>query len=124
MTTPVGDVEINDETLIWRRVLPDWIHANNDGSFRPKSIAFVDRRTNQLSVHIARLTSVTSALAGRPDDSLVKFRAKTVTDLGLQIVYAPTDDDPSHALIVPGNLTKGQAKALVRASEWVEFRQP
>ena len=123
MTMPTGDFEIKQETILWRRILPNWIHTNSDGSRRPKSMAFVDRRTDELSVHIAALTTPTAALEGRPHDSLVEIPAGLISQLGLQITHAPTENDPSHTLIAP-RLTGSKAKKLAENSRWVVLREP
>ncbi len=118
MPNHVDEAIIDDSTILWRRILPDWIHHEPDGTTRPKSIAFVDRVTGELSVHIAHLTTTDAALADHTEDSLAAFQAGLVLGMGFDVVSAPTVDDGSHALIRPSPKGK-KAKRIAWESEWV-----
>jgi hypothetical protein len=65
------------------------------GRVRPGSFAFMDRLSGELSVHIAALTTLDRALAGRPDDSLAAIKAGRPRSLGSALVRDPKPDDPS-----------------------------
>src|SRR5436305_1384418 len=112
------DPSIGDDEILWRRILPDWVHREPDGSTRPQSIAMVDRNSGELSVHIAALTTVEAILKKRPGDYVVAFRAGAPRGWGLKVVRDPDPDDPSHALVCPSP-NQSQAKKLARCCVWV-----
>ena len=70
----VDDEDLGDETLLYRRIIPGWI-IREDGEYRPQSIAFVDRRTNEVSVFVADMTTASAIMQDYPDQSLVEFEA-------------------------------------------------
>jgi hypothetical protein len=118
MPPRVDDPTIPDEEVLWRRIIPAWIHREPTGKVRPGSFAFMDRPSGELSVHIAALTTPDRALAGRPDDSLAAIPAGLPRSLGFAIVRDPKPDDPSHALICPS--PKGsRASKLAEQATWV-----
>jgi len=121
MADRVDDPSVTDDTILWRRVLPDWLHKNEDGSYRPQSIAFVDRGSHELSVHISHMTTPQKALAGFPDDSLASFTAGFARSLGFKVVPDSTPVDPSHALICPSPTGK-KAKKFAKESTWVVLK--
>lgn len=124
MEDPPDDASIPDEAVLWRRIRPDWIYWESEPP-RPSSISFVDRRSGELSVHRAELTDVDTVLADHPTWSLVAFSAGVVRSLGegqFTVQPAPTQDDPSHAIIRP-RLNKTTGGVLARAAEWVLRRE-
>jgi hypothetical protein len=124
MTERVDDPTINDDDLLWRRIVnkPEWISQNSDGSWRVSSAAFIDRYTGEISVHLARLTTQEKVLASRPDDGMVEIVAGLPRSLNLIVVYDPTEDDQSHSLICPpvgGNIKKNAARKLADDARWL-----
>jgi hypothetical protein len=130
------DQSIADDEILWRRIqnIPDWIKRNEDGSFRTTSVAFLDGRTNEVSVHRAILITQEKALEGKPDDGLVEIRAGFPRSLGQFVVYDPIQnhptlkDDISHSLICPPQYaTKGSRKSDARkmaeeaSKHWLVF---
>src|SRR4051812_22133372 len=102
MPSRVDDPSISNDEVLWRRILPAWIYHQPDGVIRPASVAFSDRLSSELSVHLASvLSDPDRALAGRPQDSLVAVTVSLVRSLGYAVARDPTPDDPSHALICP-----------------------
>jgi hypothetical protein len=130
MPERVDDPSIGDDEVLWRRINPDWIQVEVDGTVRPKSMAFVDRRSQELSVHIASIMADPNlALHDRPDDSLAAIRAGHPRSLGYAIVRDPKPDDPSHALICvstaqgeTGKITQGDARKIAKQAVWVVLR--
>lgn len=115
----VDDPSIGDDEVLWRRIIPEWVQHEPDGQVRPSSIAFIDRRSGEVSVHLASiLIDPARALAGRPADSLAAVQVRHPRTLGYAIVRDPQPDDPSHALICPCP-TKSHARQLARQSTWV-----
>jgi hypothetical protein len=117
------DPSIADDEMLWRRILniPDWIKKSDDGTFRTTSAAFLDGRTNEVSVHRAILTTQEKALEGKPDEGLVEIRAEFPRSLGQIVVYDPIQnhptlrDDISHSLICPPqSSTKSTRKSDAR----------
>ncbi len=122
MPTRVDDPTISDGEPLWRRILPEWIHADNDGSIRPISYAFRDQTPSaELSVHISSLTDQDRVLRDYPRHSLAAIKASDARALGYAIVRDPTPDDPSHALICPSP-NQGNARKLARQATWVVLR--
>jgi hypothetical protein len=124
MTERVDDPTINDDDLLWRRIVnkPEWVSRNSDGSWRVSSAAFIDRYTGEVSVHLARLTTQEKVLASRPDDGIVEIFAGLPRSLGLILVYDPTDNDQSHSLIcsrIGGSIKKSDARKLADAARWL-----
>lgn len=113
---------ISDDDLLWRRIVnkPEWVNPNTG---RVSSAAFIDRYTGEVSVHLARLTTQEKALAGRPDDGLVKLVAGLPRSLDLIVAYDPKEDDPSPSLICSptgSGISKSKARKLAEAAqEWL-----
>lgn len=125
MTVRIDDKEkICDNDSLWRRIvnMPQWVSRNEDGSCRLSSVAFIDRRTQEVSVHLARLTTLEKTLADRPDDGLVEIYARVPRSLGLIVASDPTDNDPSHSLICApsgGKTSKSQARQMAAEATWL-----
>ncbi len=103
-----GDDEtVGDAELLLRRLLPDWIERDGAGGVRPKSLAFIDRRSGQLSVHRQELTTKDFVLRHHPTHGIAAFPAGGARAEGFEVIADPiandpsTEDDPSHALVVP-----------------------
>lgn len=112
-----NDPSIVDGTRLWRRIPPAWI-AHDDSGARPMSMAFKDRRSGEVSVHIADLTSMDAVLTAYPGVSIVEITAGDVRAVNCGIVRAPIPDDPSHAVICPSP-TKSGARTLAAKAVWV-----
>lgn len=93
----VDDPTIGDDEILWRRVDPaDIVTDHNTGRQRSSSAAFL---TEQMSVHIASLTSLEAVLTRYPHVRIAAFGAEDARNLGCVVARAPTPDDPSHALV-------------------------
>lgn len=124
MPQRVNDPSIPDDEILWRRIVPEWLHQEPDGTVRPGKVAFIDRLSGEVSVHIASiLRDPNLALDGRPLDSLVAIPASLPRSLGLAIVRDPTPNYPSHALICPSP-TPAKARQLAKQSVWIVLRKP
>src|SRR5208283_3216284 len=119
MPQRVDDLTIPDHEILWRRIIPDWICREADGTVRPAKVAFIDRLSGEVSVHLASILGDPSlALRGRPGDSLVAIPAGLPRSLGLAIVRDPRPNDASHALICPSP-SPGKARQLAKQAVWV-----
>lgn len=119
MPQRVDDPTISDDEILWRRVIPAWLHHEADGTTRPASVAFIDRRSGELSVHLASIMGDPNlALHGRPNDSLAAIKAGHPRSLGFAIVRDPQPQDPSHALICPSP-AGARAKQIAKQATWV-----
>jgi hypothetical protein len=118
----VDDLTIKYDALLWRRIIidPSWIKREADGSERPASIAFRDRIDNEVSIHIAELTTAATILQKYPGIRLAEITAAMIRELALcGIARKPEPDDPSHAVFFPSpNDTR--ARKLAKAAKWVE----
>jgi hypothetical protein len=94
----VKDDDVVGDTVLWRRILPAWIIEEN-GRYRPQSIAFVDRHTEQLSVYVAHLTNETVVMQDYPDQSLIAFRAEIPLSEGCTVYKIPDDPNPAHRVL-------------------------
>lgn len=113
-----GESTIPDDAKLWRRIPPNWEEPLEGRGSRPASIAFRDRRTGEVSVHIASLTTPSTILAAYPGVRLAEIAAGLVRSVQCDVVRDPTEDDPSHAVIRPSP-TKSGARMLARAAIWV-----
>lgn len=115
------DPSIADEEILWRRVAEAHILSNpSTGGARPSSAVFC---TDEMSVHIASLTSTPAVLRNYPGFRIAALCARDVRAEGLIIVRDPTPDAASHALICRnegGRISKSQAKRLANRATWVE----
>jgi hypothetical protein len=124
MAERVDDLTIADDEILWRRILPEWLHSEPNGQIRPGSVSFIDRLSGEVSVHIASIMGdPTRALEGRPEDSLAAIRAGHPRSLGYAIIRKPTDDDPSHGLICPSP-NQGNARKIAKKATWAILRGP
>ncbi len=124
MPPRVDDSSIADDEVLWRRIIPSWLQHEPNGNLRPQSVAFIDRHTGEVSVHLASIMrDPTIALRGHPEDSLTSIRAGYPRSLGYAIVSDPKPEDSSHALICPSP-TKKHARDIAKESTWVVLRDP
>jgi hypothetical protein len=91
------DPTVGDYEVLWRRIHPNWISLQ-EGKEEISSAAFKDE---EMSVHIASLTTPTAILARYPTHRLAAFTAGQARSEGYIVVGNPTPDDPSHALVLP-----------------------
>lgn len=126
MTQDVDHPTIDDDDLLWRRIadVPDMIKERADGTYCVSSAAFKDGVDGQVSVHLAKLTTVETALADYPDNGLVQICAGLPRSLGHSVIYDPTPEDRSHTLIVPpqnqtNNSRRRDAKLMAKAALWL-----
>lgn len=129
MVTPEGrdDETIPDDELLWRRVLPSQIVADEEtGRLRPSSAAF--RPSDSMSVSIASMTSVQVELEKTPEQSLAEFAVGFCRSLGCSVVRQPEPENPAHALVFGGAskgcLTKTQAKQIAHRAQWKHLARP
>jgi len=120
------DLSIRNDERLLRRVLEDWV-LRNASPVRPTSATFKDRRSNEVSVFIAALTSADTIREGHPNDSVAEITAGEARAQGFKICRDPAHglvpNDPSHLLLCAptGMGTKARlraAKALVDMARW------
>jgi len=121
MSTRVDDPTIGDDEILWRRILPEWLHREPDGaSGRHPSLLSTGRHRRIISPHC--IADQSRACAPRlPNDSLVAIRPVT-TFLGYAIVRDATDEDPSHAIICPSPNGGNARKIAKQFLDWVVLR--
>jgi hypothetical protein len=117
------DPTIADDTVLWRRIRPkQWTPDETQGRlrWRPSSEAFHDSPDHSpMSVFIAAETPQPDhVMRGHTGYGLVGFTAGFARQCGLTVVRDPTQEHPSHALVV-GRKTGSVRRRLARASQWV-----
>ena len=113
------DPTIAAGTVLWRRIAVAQLRVDDAGKVTPSDSAF---RTQEMSVHIAELTSVETVLGQYPTHRIMAFTADLARSVGCVVVRDPVGDDPSHALVVRADgksLSKAQAKQIALAVTWV-----
>jgi len=110
---PIPPVQISDGDFLYRRLAPGSSHINPDGTVASNAFKRDGRPDPEISVDLARLTTETEALARAPSSQfrLGVLEAGEVRALGLTLVHAPTEDNPSHSLIL-GNNSKATCRLL------------
>jgi hypothetical protein len=120
MVECVDDQSIANSARLWRRVPPDQLKSEGS-SLRPSSGLF---STDEMSVHLADLTSVEEVARLYPSHSIVEVTVALVRSLNLSFVRDPILDadrkDPSHAIVCP-RATKGGARRLAAECTFVRL---
>jgi hypothetical protein len=119
--TRPDDATILDSDRLFRRVRPNQLFTEPDGSQRPTSAVF---KNLELSVNIESLMveqgrPPEDSLSGFPNEYLTSITAGKVREYRYPIVK-DTDPphDPAHGLVL-GKKTDSFANAMVRAQRWV-----
>ena len=129
MSQRSDDHNLTDEALLLRRIWdkPDiWFTNNEEGEPKLSSVAFLDGRTNEVSVNVAAETTEEKVLEGYPDFGLVSVEAGVPRSADHIVAITPEVDDSSHRVICPPpNSTKGQRKTAARimagAARWLLY---
>lgn len=121
MADRTDDGSVGDDELLWRRLYPDWVERDESGNVRARSMAFIDRKSGEISVHRAHLTTETFVLRDHPSHGLAGIAARIPRGHGYAVIADPIEgevgvaDDPSHALLVPPSESGSKRiKALAR----------
>lgn len=114
------DTGIGDNEILWRRFHPSqMVPDKSTGKLTAPSIVF---RDDEMSVHIASLTSLPLVLAEYPHHGIISITAADARAEGLIVVRDPMPRDASHALVCRSDrnkITKTQAKSLKQRSQMV-----
>jgi len=121
----VKDDDLAGDTVLWRRILPTWITEEN-GHYRPQSIALVDRLSGEVSVFVAHLTDESTVMRGYPDQSLIAFRAQVALDEGCTICRKTDDPNPAHRLLCHSSqsVMRRIGKKVSHDFQWVRLLKP
>jgi hypothetical protein len=120
----IDDGAIPDDAALLRRIHPEQVVPDKDGTMRPSSAAFKDPN---LSVDVEFLLEENGlnwefSLTGFPDHSLVKFLAGAARAKQLAVVHSPIEGvNPGHAEVVDKK-TGSIADHLKASSGWVLMR--
>jgi hypothetical protein len=123
------DPTISDNDFLWRRIVnnPHMTKVDSEGKLRPSSAAFLDGYTGEVSVHLARLTTLEKVLLDKPKVGVVEINAGYPRSLDHKIVRDPTETDPSHTLICPPDKSPKQrkidARLMAAHSRWLQYPQ-
>lgn len=121
----VKDDGLAGDTVLWRRIVPNWIYEEN-GRYRPQSIALVDRHTGEVSVFVAHLTDESTVMHDYPDQSLIAFKAQIVLDEGCSICRNTDDPNPAHRLLCHSSqsVMRRIGKKVSQDFHWVRLLKP
>ena len=118
---PQDDPTIPDSDCLFRRVRPNQLFTEPDGSKRPTSAVFKNR---ELSVNIESLLvrqgrPPEDTLTGYPDVCLTSVKAGQVREHKYPIIKdCEPPNDPAHGLVL-GKKTNAFANAMLRAQKWI-----
>ena len=114
------DEDILGSDLLWRALLPKWIVPAESEGVRVSSAAFLDRRTGEVSVDVAKRTTLEAARNRKTFPDFAELRAETPRTNRHLVASAPEENNDAHALICPKpphtQTTKGNARAMADAS--------
>jgi hypothetical protein len=121
------DRSVSDDQLLIRAIWdsPDACPKSEDGTYRPSSAAFIDRRSFELSVFVADLTTEAEMAKKFPCYGLVTLPAGVPRSLGYIISKTPEyeEDGPAHRVIcqgeTPAKQVKKDAKTMALQSTWL-----
>lgn len=112
--------QIRDKDRLLRRVQflhPNFIKPNGS----PASSSFsLKSGEDGLSVDIERLTNYRIAIQDSSRFRLFALNASYTIELGLENIHDPKENNSAHALI-KGNITRGVARKLAKASEKINY---
>jgi hypothetical protein len=123
MPPRIDDPSIPDDAVLWRRILPSWVHKSPEGE-RPQSFAFIDTLSGEVSFQIAAETTKQDVLQDYPDHRIVAIKAAFLRSLGYVLVRDPEGGGAAHVLMCPATPMKRKAlekdaKRIALAAEWV-----
>lgn len=120
-SAPQDDPTIPGYDRLFRRVRPNQLFTEADGTKRPTSAVF---KNSELSVNIESLMlqqgrPPEDTLTGYPGEYLTSVTAGRVREHGYPIVKdCEPPNDPAHGLVL-GKKTNAFANAMVRAHQWI-----
>jgi hypothetical protein len=119
------DPTIGNDAILWRRIHPFWIVADdNTGSLRVSSAAFDNSPDGTpTSVHLETVAtahgiSADVILESFPGYCMAALSAGDARLVHQAVLRAPRNNDPSHGFIA-GEKTKRVKKSLARVCVWV-----
>ena len=101
---------IVDKDELFRRISPPWREYYRENS-RLSSATFQPPKGKNLSVDVARLTTIELCLRGYPECGLASLITDFVRSLHLDVIHSPTEKNPAHTDII-GSLTKSIRRKL------------
>lgn len=131
MSLRVDDSSILDNDLLWRRILdqPAWWTKDVGGVLRPSSASFLDRETGEVSVQLAKLTTIDKSSNVIKSAGIAEIKVVIPRNLGLIVASDPllnqidiSKNDESHTLICPTQgrqITKSQARSMAKAAQMI-----
>ncbi len=109
---------ITDAEKLWRRIVPDWFKQS-----KLTSAAFIDRRSGEVSINRAAMTTVEAVMAPYPTQGLVEFEANKARTVGFKLKVDPQPEDASHAVVLSDHMTNGErkkaARKLTKECSWI-----
>lgn len=130
MPQRIDDSTVADDAQLWRRIaVPTWVTKEEDGSIRVSSVAFIDRRSGEVSVFLAESTTTEQLMGGRNSSTaaIASIEASVPRKIGHIVAATPESPEagPGHRVIVPTPAESGSskikraAKVMAAAATWV-----
>ena len=134
-TERADDQAIRNEDELWRFVHPSQLYLDPQTKrVRPKSGAFIDRNTGEMSVDVARLTSLGVVRDRKPQHSIARFTAGDVRlmETKYRVCSAPILPDnleqeppnPAHAVVCPRMKERDAQKLATSEPVWAFLNPP
>ncbi len=113
------DESIQNEWTLWRRIPPWHIVPDGDGGRRPSSAAFEnDPDGDPMSVIIVEKGGdLERALEGHVGFGVAAVTVAAMRERGQQVVFAPTDEEPAHGLVVGTKHKRRFCKKVAKAAK-------
>jgi hypothetical protein len=117
----VDDPTIDSETLLYRRVPPQWIVPDGTRNCRRLATAAFDG--DEMSVDVGDALEALgeppeSVVRDHPGFFLVAFPVRAAREAQQAVCRDPVPDDAAHGLVV-GKKTRGRQKQIGRESVWI-----
>lgn len=117
--------DLADEAGLLRRIHPDQVVPNSDGSYRPSSAAFKDPEMSVDAEPVLQSSGLDwhFSLEGYERYSLVRFEAGAARERGLEVVAKPSPENIAHTEVL-GKKTSSISNHLKDSSKWVHLELP
>ncbi len=134
-TERADDPAIRNEDELWRFVHPTQLYFDpQTNRLRPKSGAFIDRNTGEMSVDVARLTSLDVVRDRKPQHSIARFTAGDVRMMETKYLVCsdpilpdnPSQEppNPAHAVVCPRLKERDAQKLATSETVWAFLNPP
>jgi hypothetical protein len=114
---PIPVIAVSDDDFLYRRISLKG-QLNPDRTVNSNAYKKNGKPDREVSVDVATLSTVRESLLRVPDTTAFTIgilQTRSVRELGLTVVHQPTEENPSHTVIL-GNASKGNCRDLANAT--------